>query len=59
MPQKRYELTYDDYAQSANTLFHFMTKSKYLVVQNYRITESGSCNNCNNHAMGGTHGENY
>lgn len=30
MIQKRYELTYDDYAQSANTLFHFMTKPQYL-----------------------------
>lgn len=30
MIKDKYELTYDDYAQSANTLFHFMTKFKYL-----------------------------
>lgn len=30
MIKDKYELTYDDYAQSANTLFHFMTKPKYL-----------------------------
>lgn len=30
MIKDKYELTYDDYAQSANTLFHFMTKLKYL-----------------------------
>lgn len=30
MQKEKIELAYDDYAQSANTLFHFMTKSKYL-----------------------------
>lgn len=30
MIKDRYELTYDDYAQSANALFHFMTQLKYL-----------------------------
>jgi len=31
MPEKtRIVLSYDDYAQSANTLFHFMSKSEYL-----------------------------
>lgn len=30
MTKDKYELTYDDYAQSANTLFHFMTKFEYL-----------------------------
>ena len=30
MTKDRYELAYDDYAQSANTLFHFMKKFEYL-----------------------------
>lgn len=30
MSREKFELTYDDYAQSANTLFHFMTKFEYL-----------------------------
>lgn len=30
MSREKFELTYDDYAQSANTLFHFMTKFDYL-----------------------------
>lgn len=30
MSKDEYELAYDDYAQSANTLFHFMKKFKYL-----------------------------
>lgn len=30
MFKDKYKLTYDDYAQSANTLFHFMKKVEYL-----------------------------
>lgn len=30
MTKDKYDLTYDDYAQSANTLVHFMKKFKYL-----------------------------
>lgn len=30
MPKGNYELATDDYAQSANTLFHFMTRPEYL-----------------------------
>lgn len=30
MTKDRYELAYDDYAQSASTLFHFMKKFEYL-----------------------------
>lgn len=30
MFHNKYDLTYDDYAQSANTLFHFMKKPEYL-----------------------------
>lgn len=30
MFKDKYKLTYDDYAQSANTLFHFMKKFEYL-----------------------------
>lgn len=31
MPQVTYELSYDDYAQSANTLFHFMKNPEFLI----------------------------
>ena len=32
-------LPYDDYAQSANTLFHFMKKEKYLknILQHFQM----------------------